>query len=172
MYFPIQFYNDWRLTMRMGQAAELIGKHQNTIRNYAERFAEFLSASPGKGEHRNFTDEDVRILAFVSKLMDSGMDQNAITQTIRQRREDNKPFPPVLPTVSGFESRSLVPVAEMEAKISVITAELREAQGRLEELRRQSEMRDRAYADELTSLNREIGRLQAELDAERRRNEK
>src|SRR5579859_6260876 len=149
--------------MRIGQAAEIIGKHENTIRNYAVRYAAFLSPQGAKGEHRNFTDDDVRVLSFISKLSDSGMDHTAIVQAIRQRLDDKRPFPPIQPVSSESDSRALVPVAEMESRVAAVTAELREANGRLEELRRQTEQRDRMQLTEIARLNQEIGQLKAQL---------
>ncbi|MCC7451977.1 MAG: MerR family transcriptional regulator [Anaerolineae bacterium] len=160
--------------MKMKQVAERLGKHENTIRNYARQFAEFLSPEPQQGEHRVFTDDDMRILGFISRLSESGLKQNAIRDALKQKLTEGTPFPPILPTPPQSEPRGLITLQEMEVRLAAKDAELRELQGRIEELRRENaalreqQQREReAYLKQImelsSKLSEEIGRLKAEL---------
>lgn len=161
--------------MKVRQAADLIRKHPNTLRNYLERFPEYFSVQPDKGKQRHLTDDDVRVLAFIVRLSDSGMDQNAIGDALAQKQAAGSPFPPVTPPPPEADSPALVPVLEMERRVAEAHAEVRELQGRLDEMRlhltEQTEsfrQREQQLMDEINRLNREIGGLLArqELDDE------
>ncbi len=158
--------------MKMKQVADRLGKHDNTIRKYAQQFAEFLSPAPAKGEHRIFTDEDLRVMAFICKLSDSGMKIAEITDAIRRKVEEGSPFPPVLPLFSPTDNQGLITLQEMDTRLALKDAELKEMLGRLEELRRQlvdqterSRQEREAYVEQIAHLSEEIGRLKAELKA-------
>jgi DNA-binding transcriptional MerR regulator len=158
--------------MKMKQVADRIGKHDNTVRNYAKQFNEFLSPEPPKGEARTFTDDDVRILGFISRLSDSGMSYDDIKEAIKRKLTEGTPFPPVLPTLAAPEVQGLITVQEMESQLAVKDARIAEMEARLEELRKQidqfrqerREERD-VYTTEIGRLNQEIGELRAELKA-------
>ncbi len=158
----------------MKQVADRIGKHDNTVRNYARQFNEFLSPEPPKGEARTFTDDDVRILGFISRLSDSGMSYDDIREAVKRKLGEGTPFPPVLPTVTMPEAQGLITVQEMESQLAIKDARITEMEARLEELRKQIEQfrqerreeRD-TYTAEIGRLNQEIGELRAELKAVR-----
>lgn len=158
--------------MKMKQIADRIGKHDNTVRNYAKQFAEFLSPEPPKGESRIFTDSDLRILGFVSRLSDSGMSYDEINQALKRKMSEGSPFPPILPIASSAETQGLITIAEAESRLVIKDAKIAELEARLEELRKQIEQfreerreeRD-AYTDQVGKLNQIIGGLQAELKA-------
>lgn len=167
--------------MKTKQIAERLNKHENTIRNYAQQYAEFFSSMPAKGEHRTFTDDDLRVMGFIARLSDSGLRQDDIKVALRRRLDEGTPFPPVLPSGSPSDVKGLVTVAELEYQLAVKDTELREMQARIEELRKQIEQyqqeRDNyvqqiahsgvAYMEHIARLSEEIGRLKAELSAKR-----
>lgn len=169
--------------MRTKQVADRLGKHENTVRNYAQQFAEFLSPAPPKGEYRDYTDDDVRVLHFVAQLSDKSMRIEDIKSTLRHRLDEGTSLPPVIPPVSPVEKQGLVTVPEMETQLALKDAQLRELQIRMEELRREltelktqqrqerTDHRDelsrisQQYMQQVVSLSEEIGRLKAELRA-------
>jgi DNA-binding transcriptional MerR regulator len=167
--------------MKMKQIADRLGKHDNTIRNYARQYAEFLSSQPAKGEHRIFTDDDARIIAFISHLSDNGMRHEEIHQALKTKLAEGTPFQPLLPSVPPSEQQNLITVAEMEAQLAAKDSALKEAQVRLEELRRQlTEQAERqrqereaylqqirqvseSYMAQIARLSEEIGKLKAQI---------
>jgi DNA-binding transcriptional MerR regulator len=158
--------------MKMKQVADRLGKHDNTIRKYAQQFAEFLSPAPAKGEHRIFTDEDLRVIAFISKLSDSGMKLAEVYDALKRKMDEGTPFPPVLPLLLPTDKQGLITVQEMDARLAYKDAELKELTGRLEELRKQladlierNRQEREAYVEQIARLSEEIGRLKAELIA-------
>ncbi len=158
--------------MKTKQVADRLGKHENTIRNYAQQFAEFLSAPPAKGEHRVFTDDDLRVLGFIGRLSDSGMRQDEIRDALKRKLDEGTPFPPILPTAPVSDSQSLVTVQELETQLARKDAELQELQGRVEELRIQVESHRKErenYLEMIKQLSEEIGALKAELKVNRSR---
>jgi DNA-binding transcriptional MerR regulator len=160
--------------MRIQQVADRIGKHSNTVRNYARQFSAFLSPEPSKGDIRTFTDDDVRILAFISRLSDNGMPYEDITQALKRKLDEGTPFPPVLPPPPTSEPQGLITVAEMESKLATKDAKIAELEARVEELRKQimglvEQHREerREEREEIGHLNQLIGELGAELKATR-----
>jgi DNA-binding transcriptional MerR regulator len=151
--------------MKMKQVADRLGKHDNTIRKWAQQFSDHLSPAPSKGEHRIFTDDDLRIFAFISRLSDTGMRYEEIQDALKHKMDEGTPFPPVLPTVAS-ESSSLITQQELETRLALKDAELRELQGRLEELRHQIQQHKEereGFVTQVSKLSEEIGRLKAEL---------
>jgi DNA-binding transcriptional MerR regulator len=160
--------------MKMKQAADRIGKHENTVRNWARQFAEFLSPAPAKGEHRRFDDNDLRVLAFIGKLSDNGMQYEDIRNAVRRRLDEGSPFPPVLPAQTPSDGHGLITLPEMETRLALKDAEIQELQGRIEELRHQlddymkrTNQREERYIEQIGQLREEIGRLKAQLDSKR-----
>src|SRR4051812_25634270 len=99
--------------MKMKQVANRIGKHENTVRNWSRQFAEFLSPAPAKGEHRHFTDDDGRILGFITRLSDTGMQYEDIRSAIKRKLDEGTAFPPVLPSTAPTDIQGLIPLPEM-----------------------------------------------------------
>ena len=156
--------------MRMKQVADRLGKHDNTIRNYAKEFKDFLSPEPARGEARIFTDDDVRVLAFISRLSDSAMSYDDIREAMRRKLTEGTPFPPVIPASPIVESKGLIPLPEVEAQLAKKDAQITQLEARLEELRKQIEQNRQErreereiYTDQIGKLNQEIGELRSEL---------
>src|SRR5579859_1928299 len=112
--------------MKMKQVADLIGKHDNTIRNYAKQFAPFLSPEPGKGEVRIFTDDDVRVLAFISRLSASGLSYDDINEAVQHKVNEGTPSPPVIVPPPREEAKGLITVPELEARLALKDAKIGE----------------------------------------------
>lgn len=161
--------------MKIKQIADRIGKHENTIRNWAKQFAEFLSPAPVKGEHRNFIDEDLRRLSHISQLSDIGMSYEDIRLSIKQKVDEGSPFAPVLPTASASDVQGLITQTDMEARLTHKDAEIRELNVRLEEVRkrlneeimRQTE-KDERHMQQMGRLYEEIGRLKMQLESSKK----
>ena len=68
-----------------------------TVRNWCEEFERHLSptASPGKGKHRNFSDEDMRVFALIADMKQQGMTYDAIHVALDNgQRGDAPQLPP------------------------------------------------------------------------------
>ncbi len=158
--------------MKMKQVATRLGKHENTIRKYARQYAEFLSPAPDPGEHRIFTDDDIRVIAFISRLSDSGMQHDEILQSLKRKMDEGSPFPPVLPQPNASEAQALITLPEMEARLAVKDSKIKELEATIAELRRQhtelleqQNKKEESYIERITRLSEEIGLLRAELKA-------
>ena len=58
-----------------GTVAKLVNVNRETIRNWVSEFGEYMSddATPPKGEYKRFTEDDVRICAYIAKSRDLGI---------------------------------------------------------------------------------------------------
>ena len=63
------------MTHTVGQVADLLNTSGSTVRRWAGDFASHLSpaANPGKGANRTFTDDDLRVLAYVASRTAAGI---------------------------------------------------------------------------------------------------
>ena len=91
--------------MKMSEVGKKLGKHDNTIRNWADWYSEYLSPPPPKGEVRHFIDQDFRVLAFINELADKGLNRVAIEDTLKRRRDGGVPFPPVHPDLMAGDAQ-------------------------------------------------------------------
>lgn len=61
------------------------GIARETVRNWSREFAQYLSkeATPGKGKHRAFSENDMRVFALVAELKRQGMSHEDIHATLQ-----------------------------------------------------------------------------------------
>lgn len=79
------------------QVAKRANSHPNTIRGYADKYGELLSADPrNQGEARLFTDKDVEILCNIASLRKSGVSPDEVASRIRA--SETPPVIDVIPT--------------------------------------------------------------------------
>ena len=158
-----------------------------TVRTWAEEFAEYLSrsANPGGGRHRQFTEDDMRVLALVSEMKRDNMMYADIHATLKTGQRG---APPPLPAsevqalvVSERETQILAQVQKLQERIAELQQErdtllpYKDENIRLKERLEVTEMTTQRRITELASqlekaqeeikkLNREIGRLESQLD--------
>jgi len=75
---------DVKSPCNVGELAEMFDVTPNTVRNWAKRYAEFLSAgaNPGVGHQRTFSTRDVNVFSFVSSYLADGLNHDEIRGAI------------------------------------------------------------------------------------------
>lgn len=145
------------------KASEIFGVHEQTVRGWASDFEEFLSetANPKSGETRLFTEEDMRVLAYVSL----------------KRKENAKITVPQLLdqlAVGNREDLPLTPAKFVESELEQVRSERDMLAKKIQELEirygvyeidnnRLAEDNKRLH-ERVEALNREIGKLQAKVE--------
>jgi DNA-binding transcriptional MerR regulator len=99
-----------------------------TIRNWAKEFAPYLSpsATPGSGNTRQFTVEDMKVLALIAQLSSEGRSFNDIHASLASGQRGE------LPSISPEEIDVLV-AGEIERQLSTQLHESQELARRLQE---------------------------------------
>lgn len=129
---------------------EFFGVSRETVRTWAHEFSDFLSptVNPEKGRTRQFTDEDLRVLALVSEMKKQGLLYTDVKAALGagQRGE--------LPTAA----HAIVPgernkLAEMESRIADLQTALSELM-----------QSDQRKAGEIESLSRQLEAAQAKIE--------
>lgn len=149
-----------------GTTASLLNCSRETVRTYAEEFARHLSAisNPGDGKHRQFTEDDLKTLAYVSKAKRYGKTYLEIHEAL-DSGETGDLDTSALTMVSNSRE-----IAVMEAQIADLENELEtERQARIaaqtdsavERARRlDMEKRVESLEAEVRRLIKDIGRLE------------
>ncbi|MBZ0291640.1 MAG: MerR family transcriptional regulator [Anaerolineae bacterium] len=81
-----------------------------TVRNWCDEFERHLSptANPGKGKHRNFTEDDMRVFALIAELKNQGLSYDEVHLALDNGQRGD---PPQLP---ADEMRDLVATEEKQ----------------------------------------------------------
>ena len=68
----------------VGQVSDLLGASSATVRRWAKQFKEHLSqgANPGKGVERSFSQDDLKVLAYVKGRLDLGVSAKVVETEI------------------------------------------------------------------------------------------
>ena len=169
----------------VSQLAEYCGVSRSTIQKRANDYSWALSeeASPGKGKERHFTAGDAAVMSEIENQAKSGVLHEQIRLTVRTALDagefdqvDGFPFDdePPLGTVSIVEYERQMAKAEMlvleyKGRVEKAEQEWHEARETIAELKGQiSQMRRADRTEEMTEeivrLNREIGRLEYQLE--------
>ena len=118
-----------------------------TCRNWSREFERHLSvtAAPGPGRHRNFTQGDLEVFALIQELKDQGMTYEDIHVALENGQRGD---PPILPVE---EIEALV-VSEQQKQIAQQLRQLQENVLRLEAERDAALARVRPVEDENVRL--------------------
>lgn len=149
------------------QVAELIDRTGAAVRNWSTVYAEFLSplANPGKGASRFYSDQDTRILLFISQMKHRGLRDDDVRSQLASAQARDWVDLPDLPDVTPLAAA--VPMVPAAASMAALDAERRAYMrdlGRMEEQLNHMTQRNDALQDEMNKLQREIGRLEVELE--------
>ena len=73
--------------MKVGEIAKTLGVDPNTVRNWCERYAAYLSdaAKPTDGGTRLFSSRDVSILTYIHSCLHSGLNHTEISMKMAER---------------------------------------------------------------------------------------
>ena len=96
------------------EAKSIYNRDEQTIRNWAIEFAEFLSplANPEKGRNRAFTEDDMRVLDLIASLKDEGKQFIDIHAALKAGQRGKSPV------VSPQEIRALS-TGQIERRLTV-----------------------------------------------------
>lgn len=125
---------------------------ESTLRKYAQDYAEYLSPFAGR-RHREYTDQDVRILRLIVEMKAKRQTQDDIDVTLRSLEAGDWQQLPELPEAA----QALVPTESSMIALQTKTSGL---QREIEVLR---EMLDKEREDRSELLQR-IGRLEAQIE--------
>lgn len=158
--------------MKAGEISKRLSVHPNTIRNWSDEFASFLSGdttAEAPGGRRRYSEADVHILATIAQLKQQGLKNEQVHEALSAGRRA-KEVPPA-PTPQEEEVRqsvALVLRSEYDHALDRIK-ELHDERGRLIEERNAALMaRDQdvtALNERIAGLQNELGRAQGQLDA-------
>jgi len=154
------------------ELSKRIHRSTNTIRNWTETYAEFLSVSISErasGSSRNFNDRDALILATIADLRDQGLTPNLVKKALKEGRLlDAIPPLSTRDEERARESISLIPVSELNRafdQVRFIQEERDQLIHERDNLLEKSQGEAERYNSEIASLNRELGRLRGMLVA-------
>ena len=145
------------------QVAQLFKTARETIRNWAIEFKDELepNANPGEGRQRSFSDRDLEVIALISEMKGQGKLYADIHAALANGQRGDVPA-----DVSAIVPTDTPRPTQLQARVNFLEAELQTAretdqrnQAQIELLTRQLE----AAQQEIKSLNREIGRLEANI---------
>ena len=172
-------------TFSPSQVAEMTGVSLAAIRNYCERFPGYFSpgATPPKGQPREFTAEDVRLIGFIRTKTGEALSLDQVAQLIdagemeefdywqpppAPGREGEADPRPVAPASSSTGSTALATAAQVQA-LQVLLEEYRRReeaiQARADQAAGAAQDRERALQDQIAALQRELGKAEGELAA-------
>jgi DNA-binding transcriptional MerR regulator len=163
---------------------QLFNISPQTTRAWTEEFQEYLSenARPGVGRHRQFTEDDMRVLSLISQMK---RDSSATFADIHASlKVGQRGTPPALPpsevealVLSERESQLIFQLQKLQQTIADLEKErlellptrdealklrtvLETKEARIAELTEEL----KAARDEIRKLDREIGRLESRVD--------
>ena len=148
-----------------GTIAKLLGVSRETVRQWVLEFGDHMSdgANPPPGQYRKFSEDDVRICAYIAKARDIGQDTEQIHADLRSgsRAEPSA-------DVKTITARKSPEYSALKRQIEAIEQQLLDARQETAKRDAQIELLERQLAEsrqEIKQLNREIGRLQAGSDS-------
>lgn len=145
------------------QLAELFQVNEQTIRRWSDEFGEYLSihAAPGKGRPRQFTDDDLPVIALIASMKRTKAEYRDIHAALKNGERGEVPD----------NIRAIIPSPDRtDFQVQLLTEELQSKEMELVRLRtmlegkQELEARLQAAHEEIARLNREIGRLEGRLE--------
>lgn len=149
---------------------EIFGISRQTVRIWAAEFAEYLSpsATPEKGQQRNFSDEDMAVFALVHEIKQRGgtYDNAHIQLRSGQRGEvPSKTLPVQVESDTQLSSlrSQLTRLSNQLETIIIERDELRITASQEKALRQRADEQLKEAQKKIDDLNQEIGMLKARL---------
>lgn len=158
------------------EVATRFGIEQQTVRNWAKEFKQYLSitANPSPGNHRIFTDDDLRVFVVVSELKDLGFTFESIHVSLQNGQRGELPPDTTSLTPTGDLSALQVMLAnemrlreELEAQLTTERENLKNERSRADKAETKADVLEQQLREArqlINELNREIGRLEARQD--------
>jgi DNA-binding transcriptional MerR regulator len=160
------------MAMTTGEVTKRLGVHANTIRLWADEYSRFLS--PGAlgqspNNRREYTDDDLRVLATIHEKRSKGLPHDQIEGILLTgQRVDTLPAAPTPAEVEARKSVALVLRSDYEHALDQVQM-LQTDIARLTDERNAALMaRDRdtvALNQQIADLRAELGRAQGRLES-------
>lgn len=151
--------------MKTGEIASLLGVSDKTIRNWVERFENFLSAEAKRVGSRQsaFTEEDIVILATIKELSAEGLSYDAINERLVSGYRTENPG-----TASFAIDRRVVPAAAVEqiidsTAIKIELEQVKSERDRLLTVVEKQQIQEKELREELNRLQDKIAELMLRL---------
>lgn len=146
----------------VAEASKLTGIAKPTLRAYTNRYARFLSteATPEQGAERNFTESDLKVLAFVYAFTSAGKTHDQAIEALSAGELESFDWQPPEPEPESQQSaestgEALVPASRLQAaQVLVQDAQERE---------RAAQEQISALQARIEHLSQELGKAQGEL---------
>lgn len=150
------------------QAARAANISIQSLRNYTERYREYLSphAVPQPGQTRWFTPKDVAVLAYIwQRTVKDNLAHKALLAELAEDRSVIDNLEPIeAPEEAAPESPQPAPAELMPPQMArVYEALLNDARTREQEARKEARETDQQARDREAQLQEEIARLRQEL---------
>jgi DNA-binding transcriptional MerR regulator len=150
------------------QVSTMFGVTIETVRNWSQEFADYLShrANPGKKRNRSYTQQDLEVFALVSNLKHEGLTFEDVHVALRNgERSTPPPLPPNEPltlTTGKSERELAITIAQQEQTIALLRQQLIETHAELEELRQVRE-RSIRLEERLETATHQVSKLEERI---------
>lgn len=126
---------------KTGPVAKALKVHENTIRDWSDKYQDLLSPRATSGR-RKFTPDDLLLLATINDLRDKGLSFDAIRDALEAGQRIDKA--PDVPTAADIQARQKVDIIRIprdtyileleryQLRIEALEAEITRLQGELE----------------------------------------
>ena len=163
--------------------ALLFGVSLETVRNWCDEFNDYLSmtANPGKGRHRSFTEEDMGVMSLVSQFKRQGMMYEDIHVALKSGERGEIPalgLEEISALANDDNERALtLQVESLSRQLQTLHIELEKAKEIEKEnirlkadleterkMRQELEKNSRELTDRMMEIQRELGKAQGILE--------
>lgn len=133
-----------------------------TVRNWCDEFTEYLSptAIPGKGKHRNFTEDDMRVFDLIAQMKGQGLTYEQIHASLNNGQRGN------VPELPAEEMHEII-VAEEQGKLTFEIEVVQRALRLVTQERDELEGKYLALREEVQPVKDENIRLETRLEETR-----
>jgi DNA-binding transcriptional MerR regulator len=162
--------------MKTGEVAARIGVARQTVRNWKDEFAEYLSphlSKSGKGTVLIYNDHDVRVLATIAHCKDQRFTPDEIRHVLDD--DDNLVDIPPLPSKEEAAARQrvkLVPLSEVQRAITTLETERDRIIAEREAERKEYQQQLAEANQQIQQLSEQVGLLTGELKQRRESEQK
>jgi DNA-binding transcriptional MerR regulator len=160
-----------KTTYSTKEASEITGASRQIIRTYTGTYARYFStegAPDSPGQPRSFTRDDLRLIRFIYvATKERGLNHNQVQEHLAAGEleafewEAPEEGEESTPGATGNQPIALVPVAQLQAAMTL----LQDAQRREQEAREQARNDQREMQAEMDKLRQALGRAEGALEA-------
>ncbi len=157
-----KFYNSRHI-------AALFNVTGETVRVWAEEFAQYFSptATPGKGRHRSFSEDDLEVFALIAELKEQGQTFNDIQGALANGQRGTPPnIPPSEVQAIMLNEQEKRLTVEVDYLRRTLTWVEHERDGALQKLEEATEIREQniRLEVELEYVRQRVSELKTEMD--------